>query len=188
MKKICFGGALLLFVLLMSQPSLAAQEITQPQISIIGNSSADKLTMASPPAFHFGKFEITDSPLVLKAKGDSDLQVIDTRGLGSGWQVQTKISAFESASHNSLTGVAMTLEATAVKATDPENQSAPPKTTRIQLNESSQTIFLADKMAGLGGWQADFSSKESLQLVIPSGNRPGNYSATFTWELVDVPQ
>ncbi|MGX7418273.1 WxL domain-containing protein [Carnobacterium gallinarum] len=113
------------------------------------------------------------------------LQVTDKRGTGEGWNLSAKIStAFSDGTHD-LKGAALSLPVGTLK-TNNADQSNPPVSSALALNDQEGTVLNAPVDQGMGSWAEDFA--DGVKLVVPAGNYAGTYQAGITWTLTNAPK
>ena len=67
--------------------------------------------------------------------------------------------------------------------------SATPIATISPLEGGSinQLVFAAEAKGGLGVWDATYAPAK-VNLTVPAGQLPGDYTSTLTWQLSETPQ
>lgn len=154
-----------------------------------GQNGPLSLDYVSP--LDFGENEISSKTQTFTAQGTNKLglQVTDTRGTGVGWKVDVKISEFAGKKPtNTLKGAVLTLPiGTLVTGNEAGNGVAAPTPTSVKLDlkDTSKTIFAAAVDKGLGTWFSEFA-KVDTTLEVPAGNYADEYSASLTWTLSDT--
>lgn len=114
---------------------------------------------------------------------------VSNPGLGSGWNVQVKNTAFTDSAGDTLKGAVLSLGEPDVAAGNLGNPSTAPTAPAFKLDGSGTNVLAFDAVAkgGLGIWDAEYGLAE-ITLAVPSGQVSGVYSSTMTWQLNDTPQ
>lgn len=107
--------------------------------------------------------------------GDWNLNVQDTRAVGSQWTLSAKISQPFKVNDQALKGSLMYKTANGVEAITADNT---PIVTHTKTASDSSTTNVA------GSWNTD----SGLLLDVGSSNTAGTYSGQLTWTLQDAPQ
>lgn len=138
----------------------------------------------------------TTQRIPLEAKTAQNIQVTDTRGTGTGWNLQIKQTPLvDSATDHELKGAYINLVAgTVVAGNDNVTPEAAPTTSAngavYATKGEFQKIMTAEKDNGMGTWKSFFNQEDAttdIELVVPSGNMVGNYAGTVVWALTDGP-
>ena len=122
------------------------------------------------------------------ATADNPVEVSNP-GLGSGWNVQVKNTAFTDATGDTLKGAVLSLGEPDVSAGNQGNPSTEPSATAFKLDGTGTNALVFDAAAkgGLGIWDAEYGLAE-ITLAVPAVQMGGIYSSTMTWQLNDTPQ
>ncbi|MCI1553511.1 MAG: WxL domain-containing protein [Levilactobacillus sp.] len=114
---------------------------------------------------------------------------VSNPGLSSGWTVQLKNTPFTDADGDTLGGAQLTLGTADVAAGNSGNPSTAPTQDSAPLTGSgdNQVVFSAPAKGGLGIWDSSYAM-DNVNLTVPSGQLPGTYTSTLTWQLSDTPQ
>lgn len=150
------------------------------------------LTIDNVSPLLFGEHELVGSESVYTTETKNpNAQVTDKRGKAEGWTLQVVSSEFvdQANEKNILKGALLVLPAgKAVSSLG--NISTAPTTRGVALstnNGTAETLMQAEKESGMGTWVDKFDSSE-VKLVVPAGNKTGEYVSTLTWSLLDAPQ
>ena len=110
-------------------------------------------------------------------------------GLGSGWSVQVKNSAFTDTTGDTLKGAVLSLGEPDVAAANADNPSTAPTAAAVKLDGTGNNVeaFNAAAKGGLGVWNSEYGIAE-IVLAVPAGQMPGTYTSNMTWQLNDTPQ
>ncbi|WP_225893645.1 WxL domain-containing protein [Levilactobacillus wangkuiensis] len=119
---------------------------------------------------------------------DNPLEVSNP-GVATGWSVQLKNTPFTDTAGDTLNGAVLSLGDASVDAANEGNPSATPIATISPLEGGSinQLVFAAEAKGGLGVWDATYAPAK-VNLTVPAGQLPGDYTSTLTWQLSETPQ
>lgn len=114
---------------------------------------------------------------------------VSNPGLASGWTVQLKNTPFTDAAGDTLGGAELSLGNASVAAGNSGNPSTAPTAATAPLTGTgaNQVVFSSPAKGGLGIWDSDYTL-DDVNLTVPSGQLPGTYTSTLTWQLSDTPQ
>jgi len=209
MKTALLGGAALLALGFGVVPVAAATTDTSSSDSTSSSSSVGPtsesttttaefdtdpnatITLSSAPNISFGKNITPNGPTNGKYTAVSvDNPIgVSNPGLGSGWSVQVKNSAFTDTTGDTLTGAVLDLAAPTVAAANTGNPSAKPDGMSLSLNgtDANEILLSAPLKGGLGIWDGSYSPA-GVTLAVPAGQMGGTYTSTMTWQLSDTPE
>ncbi|WP_207696212.1 hypothetical protein DOK67_0002057 [Enterococcus sp. DIV0212c] len=195
-----------------SKTSIAEVEVTKPENGSGGAEPEEPIGEPGKPGigsgdftinglsdFNFGKIEMGKLGKAIVAKDRKlGLEVIDERGLGSGWNVQVVMGEFKSTEEGNKNTIAkgwkLVIPAGTVtsKFGDLAN---PPKSQEVIIDKmAASVVFSADKDTGLGTYTNVFmddktaDEEKSVRLSIPTYAKIGKYKADLIWVLTNAPK
>ncbi|GEO69489.1 WxL domain-containing protein [Levilactobacillus acidifarinae] len=160
--------------------------------------STQPLNLDSAPNITFAATTVPDT----KANGSYEPTTVDNPvevsnpGLASGWNVKVANSEFKNSDTTAtagdgtvLGGAVLTLPAGLASAANEGNPSVGPTGSSVKLDGSgtSQEVLSAGANDGLGVWDATYAPAD-VNLAVPAGQEPGNYTSTLTWTLGNTVQ
>ncbi|WP_164509984.1 WxL domain-containing protein [Lacticaseibacillus porcinae] len=147
------------------------------------------VSIKAMPNLDFGTKQITTSGADYTADSVSAPVEVTNPGFQEGWTLNVEASNFATADQSrSIKGAELTFAHTDVNPTDDTNISAKPTTeqagTTIQAGAAGATLISADKGAGIGTYQANYTPS-SVSLHVPAGNVAADYSANLNWTMTN---
>ncbi|QVI35192.1 lectin [Lacticaseibacillus chiayiensis] len=157
---------------------------------IIRGFPGQKPLPTDPSDVDFGKWVIATGEETPEVSGKY-LQVIDSRPTKPGWRLQMSLSPFELTDHSYVLGdngstAGGKAEMVLVDAPDPSTV-----TEVARVKDNNNTVTIKNMASGGDNWQLGDSAQHTQALMAiektPSV-RAGQYHATATWTLADVPE
>lgn len=150
------------------------------------------LTLDAASNFNFGSIKLGEGNGLYDAvKEDGSvlgIQVTDSRGTGTGWNVTASMTDFKGKGTNVLKGAALTISTGSV-STNSADKTKAPIASELVLNAKAAPIFTAAKDTGMGTWASLFEGKDKkVTLNVPEGNYVDKYAAVITWALQNAPK
>lgn len=155
-------------------------------------------TLNGVSAFLFNQIQLGQTGKAYVAPGEHlGLEVIDKRGVGSGWNVQVTMTDFSSEDGENketiLKGWRLKIPKGTITSEEGDLEN-PPKTNEVIIStaNTNQLVFSAEKDQGLGDYTDVFMTDQTtvenaVSLSIPTYVKTGVYKAEITWSLVDGP-
>lgn len=164
----------------------ADDQTSDATFSLTAPAAGKDLVLNRVSSLDFGTVELSNEPIRTNSTTDSILNLADLRGTGAGWTITGKLSDFISRS-NTLKGAEITFTSGNATTEGVQNNTNPVVNDCTILAGGSAIKFVdAGVGQGNGVWTIEYQ-KDTVQLVAPSGQLKGNYTATLTYTLADVP-
>lgn len=162
---------------------------TNPEIPILpATGQLGPLSIDAVSTFNFASIEMGKKGIAQVPQGEVlGIQVTDTRGLGTGWNVMVKISEFQNLKKDRILKADVSIPAGKVASQKSDILNAPTATS-VVLNEFDSSIFSAPKGKGMGTYTNSFEGNgEPVTITVPSDALLDSYSANLSWTLQDAP-
>lgn len=165
-----------------------ATKPTQPTIPSGETKNEGILTIDNVAPLLFDTHKLEGKEQVYTSIVDnSNIQVTDKRGEEAGWNVQVSQTAFvdKEDATKILKGTKLILPLGTFQELG--NVSLAPELRSVEVNENPAILMNAAKGSGAGTWTNIFN-KDEVKLMVPAGNKAGEYMSTVTWILMDAPE
>lgn len=162
---------------------------TNPEIPISpATEQLGPLSIDAVSTLNFASIEMGKKGIAQVSQGEVlGIQVTDTRGLGTGWNVMVKISEFQNLKKDRVLKANVSIP-TGKVASQKSGIVNAPTATSVVLNEFDSPIFSAAKEKGMGTYTNSFEGNgEQVTIETPSGALTDSYSANLIWTLQDAP-
>jgi len=169
--------------ILSIEPGTGTTDPEQPIGPPTGQSGP--LSIDAVSIFNFGSVETGGKGLAkVNSEEKLGIQVTDSRGTGAGWSVIVSISDFKEREGDKILRANVTIPEGNILSNFGDMSRAPTAAQALTLNKSPQVVFSADMDKGMGTFTNEFAY---VEIDTPQDALVGDYEATLTWTIQDVP-
>lgn len=180
------------FLLLAAAPVPAGavtERDTEANVTFTPGSTGG-LELLSAPTLNFGSHELSMQQVQVNAETKpANVQVYNGTST-AGWDVEAKLSAFQSGGADTLHGASITLYPTVAgdSGVTQNPPTAPASITLISADTDGSKIMSAEAGKGMGLWNAQFADETKAVLEVPQyKSTVGAHKATLSWTLSNTP-